>query len=108
MSNSTCLCECPATANSRTGSRRPLLLIGLLTCLPAIILLSGCNKPRTNSSEAKVPEVVATTPITDEVSDFAEFTGRLDALKTVDVRARATGYVLQVPFKEGDQVHEGD
>jgi RND family efflux transporter MFP subunit len=72
------------------------------------MLFSGCDKPRTNSSEAKVPEVVATTPIADEVSDFAEFTGRLDALKTVDVRARATGYVLQVPFKEGDQVHEGD
>jgi len=83
-------------------------LLGFLICVPAIVLLAGCDKPRTNSAEQKTPEVVVTTPVADEVSDFAEFTGRLDALKTVDVRARATGYVLTVPFKEGDLVHEGD
>jgi RND family efflux transporter MFP subunit len=51
---------------------------------------------------------MATTPIADSVRDFEDFTGRLDALKTVDIRARAQGYVLQIPFKEGDRVKEGD
>jgi RND family efflux transporter MFP subunit len=32
----------------------------------------------------------------------------LDALKTVDIRARVSGFVLSAPFKEGDLVHEGD
>jgi RND family efflux transporter MFP subunit len=80
-----------------------VLIAGLLLILPA-----GCSKPKTAADETKIPEVVACTPITDEVRDFEDFTGRLDALKTVEVRSRATGYVLQVPFKEGDQVKEGD
>jgi RND family efflux transporter MFP subunit len=79
------------------------VLIGILS-LP---MLSGCAKPQP-ATEQKIAEVVVTTPITDEVRDFEDFTGRLDALKTVDVRARVTGYVQQVPFTEGDQVKEGD
>jgi RND family efflux transporter MFP subunit len=71
-------------------------------------MLAGCGKQPTAAAEAKPVEVVVTTPIRDEVRDFEDFTGRLDALKTVDIRARATGYVQQVPFKEGDQVKEGD
>jgi RND family efflux transporter MFP subunit len=72
------------------------------------LVLAGCTKPKTAEGEAKTPEVVASVPVTDEVRDFEDFTGRLDALKTVDVRSRATGYVLKVPFKEGDQVKEGE
>jgi RND family efflux transporter MFP subunit len=52
--------------------------------------------------------VVVTTPITDRVMDYQDFTGRLDAVKTVDIRARVSGYVMEVPFKEGDLVKEGD
>src|SRR5207245_7971921 len=37
-------------------------------------------------------EVVVTTPITSEVADCQDFTGRLDALKTVDIRARVSGF----------------
>src|SRR5262249_38314229 len=51
---------------------------------------------------------IVTTPITHEVTDYQDFTGRLDAVKTVDIRARVSGYVTDVPFKEGDEVHEGD
>ena len=36
--------------------------------------------------------------------DFEEFTGRLDALKTTDIRARVSGYVTVAEFKEGDEV----
>jgi RND family efflux transporter MFP subunit len=75
--------------------------------LLAATLASGCNraaKPQAN----KLVEVIVTTPITDEVTDYQDFTGRLDALKTVDVRPRVSGYVVDAPFKEGDLVHEGD
>lgn len=53
-------------------------------------------------------DVDITKPITGQVVDFEEFTGRLDALKTTDIRARVSGYVKDAPFKEGDEVHEGD
>ena len=50
---------------------------------------------------------MVTTPITDIVMDYQDFTGRLDAIKTVDIRARVSGYVTEAPFTEGDVVKEG-
>jgi multidrug efflux system membrane fusion protein len=37
-----------------------------------------------------------------------EFTGRTDAVKAVDIRARVTGYLIKMPFKEGAEVKKGD
>jgi RND family efflux transporter MFP subunit len=74
----------------------------------AAILLSGCSQPAPASHEKKAVEVVVTTPHKDMVTDYQDFTGRLDALKTVDIRARVSGFITQAPFKEGDFVHEGD
>jgi RND family efflux transporter MFP subunit len=85
------------------------LVLGLGVLAPfAAILLSGCSQPAPASHEKKPVEVVVTTPHMDMVTDYQDFTGRLDALKTVDVRARVSGFITQAPFKEGDFVHEGD
>jgi RND family efflux transporter MFP subunit len=69
--------------------------------------ISGCE-PATTQGPKKPTKVVVTSPITDEVMDYQDFTGRLDAVKTVEIRARVSGYITQVPFKEGDRVKEGD
>jgi len=42
------------------------------------------------------------------VTDYVDFTGRTDAVKAVDIRPRVTGYLLQMPFKEGSEVKVGD
>ncbi|HEV3117043.1 MAG TPA: efflux RND transporter periplasmic adaptor subunit [Gemmataceae bacterium] len=82
--------------------------VGLL-CVAAAIGVAGCDQAsHTTEQEKKAIEVIVTTPITDEVTDYQDFTGRLDALKTVDIRARVSGFVMTAPFKEGDVVHEGD
>jgi RND family efflux transporter MFP subunit len=73
-----------------------------------LISLSGCNQAQSKAPEKKAAEVVVTTPVRNEVADYQDFTGRLDALKTVDVRARVSGFITEAPFKEGDLVHEGD
>jgi RND family efflux transporter MFP subunit len=70
-------------------------------------MLTGCNQTPA-SPEKKTPEVIVTTPIRSEVTDYREFTGRLDALIMVEIRARVSGFVTAVPFKEGDLVHKGD
>jgi RND family efflux transporter MFP subunit len=84
----------------------------LLGCAGIAFLLAvaatGCNQAPARTQEKKAVEVVVTTPVTGEVTDYQDFTGRLDALKTVDIRARVSGFVLTAPFKEGDVVHEGD
>ena len=42
------------------------------------------------------------------VARSAEFVGRIEAIERVDLRARVTGYLDAVLFKEGDRVKEGD
>src|SRR5262249_48404746 len=89
------------------GSRHRRLGVGAASALLATVLASGCGQPPPPRAPRPV-EVVVTRPITDTVTDYQDFTGRLSALKTVEIRARVTGYVKEAPFKEGDVVHEGD
>jgi RND family efflux transporter MFP subunit len=73
-----------------------------------VLVTAGCGHGPPPARGPAAIEVSVTTPITSRVTEFTDFTGRLEAVKTVDVRARVSGYVTEVPFKEGDEVHEGD
>jgi RND family efflux transporter MFP subunit len=54
------------------------------------------------------PEVTVAPVMVRPVSDSADFTGQLQAVDSVDVRPRVSGYVETVQFKEGTEVHKGD
>jgi RND family efflux transporter MFP subunit len=71
------------------------------------VLASGCGEASQSSRGTKAPEVVVTTPITDQVTDYQDFTGRLMAFKMVDIRARVTGFVKTIAFTDGQEVKEG-
>ena len=86
--------------------RLPRLGRGLAALL-GVLWVAGCGHTPPPVKEKKV-EVVVTTPISDEVLDYQDFTGRMDAFRTIDIRARVTGYVDAAPFKEGDRVRKGD
>ncbi len=62
---------------------------------------------RTTAADA-VPEVTVSQPVVREVTDHVDFTGRTQAVTTVNVVARVTGYVVKEPFKEGSDVKTGD
>jgi membrane fusion protein, multidrug efflux system len=47
-------------------------------------------------------------PVLREGTDFVEFTGRVNAVQTVNVIPRVTGYLVQMPFEEGAEVKTGD
>lgn len=70
---------------------------------------AGCTKqqPPPPPPAAKTPEVVVTLPSTAEITDYEDFTGRTVATKTVEVRARVTGYLQKINFKEGGLVQQG-
>jgi RND family efflux transporter MFP subunit len=68
--------------------------------------LSGCEQaapPRAS----KNPRVVVTSPIIGTVIDYQDFTGRLEAVYTIEVRSRVSGYITEARFKEGDRVEVG-
>ena len=62
---------------------------------------------RRSRRRRKPPEVLFTFPTTDEVTNYEEFIGHTDAVNTVEVRARVTGYLDKVNFNDGDEVEKG-
>ncbi len=84
-------------------SRRFLPLALLLLSLVGSGLLTGCG-PRPPQADNAPLVVVVSRPIQREVMDVEEFTGRLDAVNSVDVRPRVTGYLMKMPFTEGAEV----
>ena len=55
----------------------------------------------------KAAEVQVSTPVVKTVTDFEDFTGHVEAMRGIDVRARVSGYLDKVLFKEGMEVEEG-
>ncbi len=54
------------------------------------------------------PVVKVMTPEQREVTEWQEFTGRFAAVEEVAIRARVTGYLDAVHFKDGQMVNKGD
>ncbi|MFJ6023121.1 efflux RND transporter periplasmic adaptor subunit [Brevundimonas sp. NPDC092305] len=68
--------------------------------------LYGCS-PKSEAQTPPAPQVTVATPLVRQVQDWDEFTGRFEAVSTVDVRARVGGYVSGVHFRDGDYVQRG-
>jgi RND family efflux transporter MFP subunit len=77
------------------------------SCLVMAIaaLLFSC-KPK--PSAPPPTEVTITRPISKEVTEWDDFTGRLEPIKSVEVRARVSGYLDSIHFKDGQTVKAGD
>jgi RND family efflux transporter MFP subunit len=72
------------------------------------LLAIGCSPPQAPKPALKPAEVLVTEAVTDSIVDYEEFTGRTEAKNMIEVKARATGYLDKVHFKDGDIVKEGD
>jgi membrane fusion protein (multidrug efflux system) len=78
------------------------------------ILAAGCGKKEGGADHSKMmggggPAEVGVVTITAEsVPMTTELPGRVDAVRTAQVRARATGILLKRLFKEGAEVKAGD
>jgi RND family efflux transporter MFP subunit len=76
--------------------------------LVALIALNGCRSEATPATQAPAPQVSVASALERDVTEWDEFTGRLEAVESVDVRPRVTGYIQSVNFTEGSTVHKGD
>jgi RND family efflux transporter MFP subunit len=83
---------------------RVLPMIGSLTLIAA--LLAGCQPQAAPSAPA--PQVNVATVIERKVNDWDEFTGRIQAIDSVEIRPRVSGYIERVAFTEGGSVKKGD
>jgi RND family efflux transporter MFP subunit len=76
--------------------------------LCAVALLSGCGKSGEAGQAPPPPQVSVATVLEKRVKDWDEFTGRFQAVETVEIRPRVSGYIDRVAFKEGGLVKSGD
>ena len=84
----------------------------------ASFALAGCDdKPAAGDPAAggpgagagmPAPKVTAAKPLVRTVREWDEFTGRFEATDTVEVRARVSGYLQAIDFKDGTLVKKGD
>jgi RND family efflux transporter MFP subunit len=74
----------------------------------AFFLLNGCSKSGSGQQAPPPPQVSVATVIERSVKDWDEFTGRLQAVETVEIRPRVSGYIDKVAFTEGSLVKRGD
>jgi RND family efflux transporter MFP subunit len=71
-------------------------------------MLAGCSRAPAEMPPPAPPAVSVSYPVESQVTDYADFAGRVSAVDSVEVRARVWGYLEKVNFKEGDLVHKGD
>jgi RND family efflux transporter MFP subunit len=82
----------------------------LTVVLPALLLLSavggGC-RPSNQFVPPPPPKVTVALPREEAIADVVEFTGTTKAQATVELRARAEGFLKQINFTEGTTVEAG-
>jgi len=81
-----------------------LLYAGIL----AIQLLTGCDNKPAASSGPGLPAVTVSRPVQQKITEWDEYTGRFVAVKTVEIRARVSGFIDSIHFKDGQIVKQGD
>lgn len=70
-----------------------------------LIAIAGCSKPQPAPA---VPEVTVAKAVDQQVTDWDEFTGHFEAVQSVEVRPRVSGFVQHIAFPEGAFVKQGD
>jgi len=91
----------PTLNLSRAGSA---LIATALT-----LALAACARTQASGPPAAppAPEVTVATVIAKPLRDFEEFTGRLQAVESVEIRPRVSGFIDSVQFTEGARVKKG-
>src|SRR6266850_7667306 len=96
------------TSNTELPERamKQIYLIGIALALIGLIG-TGCGKHASQAAPPP-PAVSVVQPIVREVVEWDDYIGRLESPETVELRARVSGYLDKIHFKEGKEVKKGD
>jgi RND family efflux transporter MFP subunit len=88
-------------------SRARLLRVTALSCLG--LALAACDAGQSQTTQAPPPpQVTVARPVAKTVVSQDEYVGRFVAVDSIEVRARVSGYLSAVHFKDGQMVKQGD
>ena len=75
--------------------------------LASVVLMASCSRPAGKAAPPPL-KVAVVEPEKRSVLEYETLPGRVDAIQDVDVKARVTGYLMKIHFKEGSEVKAGD
>jgi len=79
-----------------------LLLAGI-----AALSLAACARVAAGGAAPALPQITAAPAVARDVTEWDEFTGRLEPVQSVAVRPRVSGLISKVSFEEGGLVRQG-
>lgn len=82
-------------------SRHSIPLLGT-----ALILSMALSQ--TSWAQQQKPAVDVANPLVKKVREWDQYTGRFQAVERVEIRARVSGYLASIHFKDGQLVQKGD
>lgn len=94
--------------------KRPLGLATLATAVAAVaasavlVFQSPSAQATAGAAQPQAVPVSVAAVLQQDISLWDEFSGRLEAVQRVDIRARVSGAVQSVHFREGSLVKQGD
>ena len=84
------------------------LLAGLSLAALVALAASACSSQAAPAAGPPPPDVSVANVLSKPVSQWDEFSGRVAAVESVELRPRVSGYVQRVAFVEGQEVRKGD
>jgi len=96
-----------ARRRSRGFTRVPW---GFRLFIAVVLAVAGCENDKPAAGLPAAPEVSVTVarPEVREITDYFEFPGQTEAVSEVEVRAQVSGYLVKIPFRDGQDVKAGD
>ena len=77
-----------------------------ITLMVAISVgVAGCAKKA--PPKPPPPTVIVSKPLAKKIVDWDDFVGRFEAIDSVDIRPRVSGYLQTIGFTDGQIVHKG-
>ena len=82
-------------------------LAGISALFAISAVLSSCNKQPPPPAPPPPPVTIA-KPVQKDIVEWDVYTGRTDAVESVNITPRVSGYIDNITFKAGDLVNKGD
>ena len=79
--------------------------LGHLVLLASMLAATGCAKKK--PPPPPPPTVVVAKPLQTRLVDWDDYVGRFEAINSVDIRPRVSGYLQSIAFKDGQVVRKG-
>lgn len=89
----------------KTWGNEPLHALGAMLLS---LLLVGCDNSVAQNAAPPAPAVNAADVVVKSISQWDSFNGRIEAVESVQLRPRVSGYIDKVNFTDGQEVKKGE